>query len=43
MKINEDKCHAILSAKGNMFVNIGTAQIQNSSFEKLLGVKLISN
>ena len=43
MKTNEDKCHAILSANGNMFVNIGTPQIQNSSFEKLLGVKLIAN
>ena len=35
-------CHVLLSTNENLLVNIGTAQIQNSSSEKLLGTKIDS-
>ena len=40
MKANEDKCHVLLWTNENVHVNIDTAQIENSSSEKLLGVKI---
>ena len=36
MKANEDTCDVLLSTNENMPVNIGKAQIQNSSSEKPL-------
>ena len=39
-KANENKCHVLLSTNKNVLVNIDTAQIQNSSFGKLLGVTI---
>lgn len=33
-------CHGLLSVNENLPVNIGTAQIQISSSEKLLGTKI---
>ena len=38
MKGKEDKYHAILSSQDNVHVNIGTAQIENSICQKLLGI-----
>ena len=38
MKGNKDKCHVILSSQDNVHVNIGTAQIENSKCQKLLGI-----
>ena len=38
MKLNPDKCHLILSGKGNRGVNVGNVVIKNSRNEKLLGV-----
>ena len=40
MMANEQKCHVLLSTDKNVLVNIDTAQILNSSFEKPLGVKI---
>ena len=31
MKVNEDKCHVLISTKENVCVNIGTTQITNSA------------
>ena len=42
VKGNEDKCHAILSSHVNVDVNIGTAQIENSKCQKLLGINIDS-
>ena len=42
MKANEDKCHVLFSTNENVFIDIGTVQIQNSSSEKLLGTKIDS-
>ena len=42
MKGNEDKCHVILSLQDNVYVNIGTAQIENSKCQKLLGISIDS-
>ena len=42
MKGNEDKCHVILSSQDNVHVNIGTAQIENSKSQKLLGINIDS-
>ena len=39
---NASKCHVLLSTNKKVHVNIGTAQIENSQFEKLLGVTLDS-
>ena len=38
MKGNKDKCHAFLSSQDNVHVNIGAAQIENSKWQKLLGI-----
>ena len=40
MKGNEDKCHVLLSKGETVQVNIGTARINNSKCEKLLGIKI---
>ena len=40
MKGNEDKCHLLLSTDKTVQVNIGTARIDNSKYEKLLGIKI---
>ena len=40
MKGNEGKCHVILSSQDNVHVNIGTAQIENSKSQKLLGINI---
>ena len=42
MKANEDKCHILLSSNENLLVNVGTLQIQDSSSEKLIGIKIDS-
>ena len=42
MNGNEDKCYVILSSHGNVHVNIGTAQIENSKSQKLLGINIDS-
>ena len=42
MKRNKDKCHVILSSQDNVHVNIGTAQIENSKSQKLLGINIDS-
>ena len=39
---NASKCHVLLSTNKKVHINIGTAQIENSQFEKLLGVTLDS-
>ena len=44
MKTNDrGKCYVLLLTNENLLVNIGTAQIQNSSSEKLLRIKIDSN
>ena len=43
MKVNEGKCHVLISTKENVCVNIGTTQIANSACEKLLGIKVDSS
>ena len=35
---NTSKCHVLLSTDQQIHVNIGTAQIKNSQYQKLLGV-----
>ena len=40
MKNNEDKCHVLLNTDETVQVNIGTARINNSGCEKLLGIKI---
>ena len=40
MKANEEKCHVLLSTDETMRVNIGTAYINNSKCEKLLGINI---
>ena len=38
MKGNKDKCHRLLSTGETVQVNIGTAHVNNSKCEKLLGI-----
>ena len=38
MQGNTDKCHVLISTSQKLHVNIGTLQIENSKYEKLLGV-----
>ena len=40
MKVNEDKCHVLLSTDVTVQANIGTPCNNNSKFEKLLGIKI---
>ena len=40
MKGSEGKCHVLLSSQDNVHVNIGHAQIENSKFQKLLGINI---
>ena len=40
METNEDKCKVLLLTNKNVLVNVCTAQIQNSSFKKSLGIKI---
>ena len=42
MQGNTDKCHALISISQKLHVNIGTSQIENSKYEKLLGVNIDS-
>ena len=42
MKGNEDKCHVMLSLQDSVHVNIGTVQIENSKYSKLLGININS-
>ena len=42
MQGNTDKCHVLISTSQNLYVNIGTSQIENSKYEKLLGVNVDS-
>ena len=42
MNVNEDKSRVLLSTNQNVLLNIGTVKIQNSSSEKLLGIKIDS-
>ena len=43
MQGNADKCHVVLSASQKLHVNTsGTSQIENSKYEKLLGVNIDS-
>ena len=39
---NESKCHVLLSTDKQVHVNIGTAQIENTQNEKLLGITIDS-
>ena len=43
MKANSDKCHLITSKLSCMNLKIGDINIENSSCEKLLALKLITN
>ena len=40
MQGNTDKCHVLLSTSQKLHVNIGRSQIENSKYEKLLGVNI---
>ena len=40
MKVNEDKCHVLLSTDVTVQVNIGTPCNINNKCEKLLGIKI---
>ena len=42
MKGNEDKYHIIFTSQDNVHVNLGTAQIENSKCQKLLGINIDS-
>ena len=42
MQGNTDKCHVLISTSQKLHVNIGTSQIENSKYEKLLGVNIDS-
>ena len=42
MKGNEDKCCVMLSSQDSVHVNIGTVQIENSKYSKLLGINIDS-
>ena len=42
MQGNTDKCHVLISTSQKLHVNIGTPQIENSKYEKLLGVYIDS-
>ena len=43
MKGNEGKCQLLLSTDETVQVNIGTARINNSKYEKLFGIKIDCN
>ena len=43
MKGNTDKCHLIVSTDEPIEIRVGESLIKNSTSEKLLGVKLITN
>ena len=38
MKLNTDKCHALLNSQGPNTIKIGNLRIKNSSCEKMLGI-----
>ena len=38
MQGNTNKCHILLSTSQKLYVNTGTSQIENSKYEKVLGV-----
>ena len=42
IKGNEDKCCVMLSSQDIVHVNIGTVQIENSKYSKLLGINIDS-
>ena len=42
MQGNADKCHVLISTCQKLHVNIATSQIENSKYEKLLGVNIDS-
>ena len=42
MQGNTDKCHVLISNTQKLHVNIRTSQIENSKYEKLLGVNIDS-
>ena len=42
MKVNQDKCHLIVSKNENISVHIGRFQIKNTNCETLLGIKVDS-
>ena len=43
MKRNTDKCHLIVSIEETIEIRVGESLIKNSTCEKLLGIKLITN
>ena len=43
MKRNTDKCHLIVSIEETIEIRVGESLIKNSTCEKLLGAKLITN
>ena len=43
VKGNTDKCHLIVSTDEPIEIRVGESLIKNSTSEKLLGVKLITN
>ena len=42
MRGNKDKCHIMLCSQDSVHVNIGTVQIENSKYSKLLGINIDS-
>ena len=42
MQKNANKCYVLISTSQKLHVNIGTSQIENSKYEKLLGVNIDS-
>ena len=40
MKANISKCHLLVNKKDEVITRIGDAEIKNSDYEKLLGIKL---
>ena len=39
-RLSTEKCHVLLSTDQQVHTNLGTAQIKNSQYEKLLGVTI---
>ena len=39
MKTNINKCHLLVNKKDEVAIRIGDTDIQNSEYEKLLGIK----
>ena len=39
MKANISKCHLLVNKKDKVTIRIGDTEIQNSEYEKLLGIK----